>query len=76
MNDIYLKEVIGGVVDQHDESSSADVVNTPGEADEEDGRHVVNNLFFEVLQRKRKEKWLLCWDNKNVGKIYLCVACF
>lgn len=36
---------------QHDESSSADVVNTPGEADEQDGRYMVNNLLLEVLKR-------------------------
>lgn len=34
---------------QHDESSSTDVVNAPGEADEEDGCHMVNYLLIEVF---------------------------
>lgn len=38
---------------QHDESSSTDVVNAPREADEQDGRYVVNNLLLEVLERAR-----------------------
>lgn len=50
--DIYLKEVIRGVMYQHDQSSSTDVVNTPWEADKEDGRHMVNNLLLEVLKRR------------------------
>lgn len=49
--DIYLQEVIRGVVYQHDESSSTDVVNAPREADEQDGRYVVNNLLLEVLKK-------------------------
>lgn len=49
--DIYLEEVIWGVVYQHDESSSTDVVNAPREADEQDGRYVVNNLLLEVLKK-------------------------
>lgn len=48
---IYLEEVIWGVVYQHDESSSTDVVNAPREADEQDGRYVVNNLLLEVLKK-------------------------
>lgn len=59
MNSIYLEKVIGGVVHQHDESSSTDVVNAPGEADEEDGGHMVNNLLLEVLQRGQQETWLV-----------------
>lgn len=51
MPDIYLEEVIRGVVYQHDESSSTDVVNAPREADEQDGCYVVNNLFLEVLKK-------------------------
>ena len=51
--DIYLKKVIRGVVHEHDESPSTDVVNTPREADEEDGRHMVNNLLLEVLERMK-----------------------
>lgn len=35
---------------QHDKSSSTDVINTPGEADEEDGGYMVNYLLFEVLK--------------------------
>lgn len=49
--DIYLEEVICGVVYQHDESSSTDVVHAPREADEQDGRYVVNNLLLEVLKK-------------------------
>ncbi len=44
---------------QHDESSSTDVVNTPGEADEEDGRYMVNNLLLKVLERRRRDR--KCW---------------
>lgn len=50
----YLEEVIRGVVHQHDESSSTDVVDTIGEADEDDGGHMVDNLFLEVLERGRR----------------------
>lgn len=42
---------------QHDESSSTDVVNTPGEADEQDGRYVVNNLLLEVLKTVTHSEW-------------------
>lgn len=38
---------------QHDESSTADVVNAPGEADEEDCCYMVNYLLLEVLERGR-----------------------
>lgn len=36
----------------HDESPRPDVVGEPGEADEDDGGYVVDDLFFEVLQEK------------------------
>lgn len=49
--DMYLEEVICGVVHQHDESSSTDVVHAPREADEQDGRYVVNDLLLEVLEK-------------------------
>lgn len=65
--DIYLEEVIRGVVNQHDESSSSDVVNTPGEADEEDGRYMVNDLLLEVLKRWRQG------EKRHGGKCWECV---
>lgn len=37
---------------QHDESSNTDIVHTPGEADEEDGRYMMDNLLLKVLKRK------------------------
>lgn len=48
---IYLEEIIGGVVHQHDESPSTDVVHTPGETDEEDGGYMMNNLLLKVLKK-------------------------
>lgn len=62
--DFYLEEVICGIVDQHDESSSTDVVHAPREADEQDGRHVVNNLLLEVLKKVTHSQvvsWLTTW---------------
>lgn len=35
---------------EHDERSRSDVINTPGEADQHDGGHVMNDLLSEVLQ--------------------------
>lgn len=40
---------------QHDECSSTDVVHTPGEADEQDGRYVVDDLLLEVLNREQMD---------------------
>lgn len=55
---------------QHDECSSTDVVNTPGEADEEDCCYMVDDLLLEVLNRKTPV---------NSGElndcICLCAAC-
>lgn len=51
-------------MNQHDESSSTDVVDTPGEADEEDGRYMVNNLLFKVLKGRRK-KGCLCHERRE-----------
>lgn len=57
----WLHEIVCGVVDQHDQSPSSDVVDQPGEADEEDGRHMVNYLFFEILpfdiRRYAENQW-------------------
>lgn len=39
---------------QHDERTRSDVVDTPGETDEEDGGHMVNHLLLKVLQRGRE----------------------
>lgn len=49
----YLHKIVRGVVHQHDQSPGSDVVDQPGEADEEDGSHMVNNLLFEILERKK-----------------------
>lgn len=64
--DIYLQEVVRGVVYQHDESSCADVVNTPWEADEEDGRYMVNNLLLEVLKRLTHSEMQLWWKKLGI----------
>lgn len=79
--DIHLEEVIRGVVHQHDESSSTDVVNTPGEADEEDGRYMVNNLLLKVLKRGRhSERRHGSYAEKRKCRgyiyIYMCVLHF
>lgn len=36
----------------HDESPRADVIGKPGEADEDDGGHMVDDLFLEILQKR------------------------
>lgn len=46
---------------QHDESSSTDVVHAPGEADEQDGRYVVNDLLLEVLKKVTHSAELRTW---------------
>lgn len=63
---------------QHDESSSTDVVNTPGEADEEDGRYMVNNLLLEVLKRGRhgKKRHGSYAEKRKMYCIYVCVCVF
>lgn len=38
----------------HDESPRSDVIGEPGEADEDDGGHVVDDLLLEVLQKRRR----------------------
>ena len=45
---------------QHDESSSTDVVYTPGEADKKDGRYMVDNLLLEVLKRWQRDTYFSC----------------
>lgn len=49
---IYLEKVIRGVVNQHDESSSTNVIHTPGETDEKDGCNMVNDVLLKVLKRR------------------------
>lgn len=39
---------------QHDERARSDVVDTPGETDEEDGGHMVNHLLLKVLPGGRE----------------------
>lgn len=73
MNGLYLKEVIGGVVHQHDESSSTDVVNAPGEADEEDGCHMVNYLLIEVLKRKQRRR-VGCAEEREMLELNIYVS--
>lgn len=36
----------------HDQSPCSDVIGKPGEADEDDGSHVVDDLFLEILQKR------------------------
>lgn len=60
-------------MNQHDESSSTDVVNAPGEADEEDGGNMVDNLLLKVLQR---ETCYSCGGMVIVKNIYTCVPFF
>lgn len=38
---------------QEDQSPCTDVVDQPGETEEEDGGRMVNQLLFEILQRTR-----------------------
>ena len=45
-----LEEVVGGVVQQHDQRPGADVVHTPGEAQQYDGGQVMDYLLVEVLR--------------------------
>lgn len=45
----YLQQVVRGVVQGHDQGPRSDVVGKPGEADQDDGCHVVDDLLFEVL---------------------------
>lgn len=52
----YLHEIVRGIMHYHDQSPSPDVVDQPGEADEGNGGHMVNNLLFEILQRKSKRE--------------------
>lgn len=74
---IYLKEVIRGVVHQHDESSSTDVINAPGEADEEDSCYMVNNLLLEVLKRRKhgKRRHGSYVKKRKMLEIYIFVFC-
>lgn len=44
-----LQQVVGGVVQSHDESPRPDVVGKPGEADENDGGYVMDDLLLEIL---------------------------
>lgn len=46
-----LQQVIGRVMQSHDESPSSDVIGKPGKADEDDGGYMVDDLFLEILQR-------------------------
>lgn len=57
---------------EHYERSSSDVVDTPGEADEEDSRYMVDNLLLEVLQRRKHV--IKAAERTLIKNIYLCVA--
>lgn len=48
----YLQQIVWGIMNQHDQSPCPDVVDQPGETDEEDGGYMVNYLLFEILKRK------------------------
>lgn len=54
-----LQQIIRGVVQGHDQSPGTDVVGEPGEADEDDGGHVVDDLLFEILCPKQRgaQQW-------------------
>lgn len=43
----------------HDEGPRSDVVGKPGEADEDDGGHVVDDLLLEVLQERGSSRALV-----------------
>lgn len=47
-----LQQVVRGVVQSHDESPRPDVVGKPGEADENDGGYVMDDLLLEILQKR------------------------
>lgn len=48
----------------HNQRARPDVVDQPGEADEHDGGHVVDDLLFEILQAEthihdeKRGKWI------------------
>lgn len=41
-------------MDEHDQSANADVVGAVGESKQENGSDVVYNLFFKILEQKKK----------------------
>lgn len=74
---LYLEEVIRGVVHQHDESSATNVVDAPGEADEEDCCYMVNDLLFKVLDRERYMGKQMCFYLHIINThIYNCGLLF
>ena len=44
-----LQQIVGRVMQSHDESPRSDVIGKPREADENDSGHVVDDLFLEIL---------------------------
>lgn len=40
----------------HDERPGSDIVSKPGEADEDDCGHVVDDLFLEILQKRHRSQ--------------------
>ncbi len=67
----YLQQIVGGVVHQHNEGSSSDVVHTPGETNQEDGGNMVHYLFFKVLKEREREK-ILSYLQNNTMVLDLC----
>ncbi len=67
----YLQQIVGGVVHQHNEGSSSDVVHTPGETNQQDGGNMVHYLFFKVLKEREQEK-ILSYLQNNTMVLDLC----
>lgn len=69
----YLQQGVCGVVHQHNEGPSSDVVHTPRETYQQDGGDVVKYLLFKVLKQGNRDKHL-CVTYKQ--KYYLVRAFF
>lgn len=56
-----LKQVVRRVMQSHDKSSRSYIIGKPGEADENDGGHMVDDLFLEILKKKYRFQGTLSW---------------
>ena len=49
----YLEQDVRGVMKQHDQGADANVVGTVGEAEQEHGGQMVDDLFFKILANQQ-----------------------
>lgn len=49
----YLEQDVRGVMKQHDQGADANVVGTVGEAEQENGGQMVDDLFFKILANQQ-----------------------